>query len=217
MMNVYLCDIVANTDITIPKQHLFNRILEGLRLNDKSIKILFYFYCNKPRDPVCLWIEDNHIRLEPGNNRYLACLLQEKESTIRSVIVTKHSIQELQKYNYKNLKHVSTVNIPYLGKSKVADINEAMNEISKIDGYNFELKWRNSVLSWLNENLKYSWVFKYKSYTHNLHNSCRFDENYKPTETISFDGSDYDTPFDGLKAFFKYVKETENIEGIPWK
>lgn len=212
MLNLYKCKtLLSDTDHPFGS-YLFGRPYECLKENKTRIRIWFYFYCNKPRDPISVWIKNDRVKLEPGNNRYIGSFIR-GDKTIDTLVFSEHSEKELEKYNFLDLELIKNLDIEYPIDSTsdpVDTINQHMVDLSNQGLFTFSRKWRNDVNNWLNSNLSRTWFFKYKVYRYDFHTN--YDrEKFAITEEILFDGSDYDNLIEALKAFFEHVKTFEGI------
>lgn len=205
MLNVYRCKIQPSFNDTIwPKAQVWNR--KRLDTGDECLNKWLYFSCVIPRNPINLWHWDNNMKLETGNNRYMGCILKNRQVTIQANIITPHTPEELPQYIITT--KIGEVDAPYPKQDRIRPWTPAVVALQKyrVCKMDYVDNWyKQTVKQWIADNLDHKWIFEYKSDQYILNVKCT------DCPIIYFDGNDYENIFEAIKAMFVKVMDTEGL------
>jgi hypothetical protein len=148
---------------------------------------LFYFYCNKPNDPIFLrYDKDYNMMVHPGTKRFLGAALRNTQYNVDGIIVS-----EIE-YNLRT-KGITDISLRETLKQKRISDLELIKKYSVSNG---QTSWPEENLLWNEMHLPY----KYKLIL--PYNTIGYLNKPSLKEVKEYSYKDYDSIIDAIKAMF---------------
>ena len=181
----------------------------------------FYFYVNKPREPVVVWVSQHCIAVHPGTNRLIGCLLR-AQNIVLPALVIKQNPSVFPK-DLGPMTEIACCDLPWpqdINSSSEPAIQWAVgNETSFNRG-----EWKNEVFGWVRDNLNYVWALKYQSRVYCVNWGKHWGFKWGVALALSkylrwprplggvVDAADYHSLDQAVQVLFKKIVEKEGIQ-----
>lgn len=171
---------------------------------DRILNKWFYFYINKPVQPIIIWVGDNLLRLEPGSNRYIGTALRQTGESIPAIAIVEGEPVVPKEITILDFIEEADFNMEHKLSSDSLFVKWALGNSTTLNSND----WYVPAFKWIRKNLKYSWGLEYQNKTYFLNGEKKyflFTPRLKETVRVE-DHKNFES---AVIHLFKKVLETE--------